>query len=29
MLSKAMVDNLNNQIQLENYSSNLYLQMSA
>jgi ferritin len=29
MLSKAMVDNLNEQIQLENYSSNLYLQMSA
>jgi ferritin len=29
MLSKAMVDSLNNQIQLENYSSNLYLQMSA
>ena len=29
MLSKAMVDNLNEQIQLESYSSNLYLQMSA
>ncbi|HEX8960812.1 MAG TPA: non-heme ferritin [Geobacteraceae bacterium] len=29
MLSKAMVESLNNQIQLENYSSNLYLQMSA
>jgi len=29
MLSKAMVDNLNKQIQLESYSSNLYLQMSA
>ena len=29
MLSKAMIDSLNNQIQLESYSSNLYLQMSA
>src|SRR5215471_10263484 len=29
MLSKAMVDSLNKQIQLESYSSNLYLQMSA
>src|SRR5690242_9260042 len=29
MLSKAMVDSLNEQIQLESYSSNLYLQMSA
>jgi len=29
MLSKAMVDNLNSQIGLESYSSNLYLQMSA
>ena len=29
MLSKTMVDSLNAQIQLENYSSNLYLQMSA
>ena len=29
MLSKAMVDSLNNQIGLESYSSNLYLQMSA
>jgi ferritin len=29
MLSKAMVENLNEQIQLESYSSNLYLQMSA
>lgn len=29
MLSKAMIDNLNEQIQLESYSSNLYLQMSA
>jgi ferritin len=29
MLSKAMVKNLNEQIQLESYSSNLYLQMSA
>jgi ferritin len=29
MLSKDMVDSLNNQIQLESYSSNLYLQMSA
>ena len=29
MLSKVMVDNLNKQIQLESYSSNLYLQMSA
>jgi len=29
MLSKAMVDSLNDQIQLESYSSNLYLQMSA
>ena len=29
MLSKAMIDSLNDQIQLESYSSNLYLQMSA
>src|SRR5450759_1132300 len=29
MLSKAMVENLNEQVQLESYSSNLYLQMSA
>ena len=29
MLSKAMVNSLNNQIGLESYSSNLYLQMSA
>lgn len=29
MLSKAMVDNLNDQINLEFFSSNLYLQMSA
>ena len=29
MLSKTMVDSLNDQIQLESYSSNLYLQMSA
>ena len=29
MLSKTMVDSLNSQIQLESYSSNLYLQMSA
>jgi len=29
MLSKTMVESLNNQIQLESYSSNLYLQMSA
>ena len=29
MLSKAMVDSLNKQIQFESYSSNLYLQMSA
>lgn len=29
MLSKSMVENLNDQITLENYSSNLYLQMSA
>ncbi|KJF99798.1 MULTISPECIES: non-heme ferritin [Photobacterium] len=29
MLAKAMVDNLNEQINLEFFSSNLYLQMSA
>ncbi|MGK0290428.1 MAG: ferritin [bacterium] len=29
MLSKKMIDSLNNQINLEFYSSNLYLQMSA
>ena len=29
MLSTAMTDRLNHQIQLEQYSSNLYLQMSA
>lgn len=29
MLSKSMINSLNNQIQLESYSSNLYLQMSA
>ncbi|APG27391.1 ferritin [Syntrophotalea acetylenivorans] len=29
MLSKNMVTKLNNQINLENYSSNIYLQMSA
>lgn len=29
MLSKNMVDKLNSQINLENYSSNIYLQMSA
>lgn len=29
MLTKAMTDKLNNQINLEFYSSNLYLQMSA
>lgn len=29
MLSKAMIDNLNDQINLEFFSSNLYLQMSA
>ena len=29
MLSKEMTDSLNDQIGLENYSSNLYLQMSA
>ncbi|MBI1920370.1 MAG: non-heme ferritin [Geobacter sp.] len=29
MLSRPMVESLNNQIQLESYSSNLYLQMSA
>ena len=29
MLSKSMINSLNNQIGLESYSSNLYLQMSA
>ena len=29
MLSPAMIDRLNKQINLEQYSSNLYLQMSA
>ena len=29
MLKPAMIDRLNNQIRLEQYSSNLYLQMSA
>ena len=29
MLAKAMIDKLNEQVNLEFYSSNLYLQMSA
>lgn len=29
MLTPAMIDRLNSQIRLEQYSSNLYLQMSA
>ena len=29
MLAKAMIEKLNEQINLEFYSSNLYLQMSA